>query len=135
MRNRIFTFVLSNGFIESDIQKGFWTGLSGTIEHTELLTHIIKKAKLKQRSLVVTLFDLRNAFGEVHHNLIRKVLDYHHILPEVRDLVTSLYTDYYISVLTKDYHTNPNDQFNLIRTFELTTKSFPLCYLVKRSNT
>ena len=70
---------LDNNFIESNIQKGFWTDISGTIEQTELLTYIIKNAKLKQKQLVVTLFDLKNAFGEVHHNLIRKIFEYHHI--------------------------------------------------------
>ena len=29
---------------------------------------------IKQRSLVITLLDLRNAFGEVHHELIKSVL-------------------------------------------------------------
>ena len=107
IRNRIFSYVLNNKFIECDIQKGFWTGLSGTIEHTELLTHIIKNAKKKQRQLVVTLFDLKNAFGEVNHNLIRKVLQYHHVPPHVIELISSLYTDYHVSVLTKEYFTHP----------------------------
>ena len=93
MRNRIFSFVLTNKYIECDIQKGFWSGLSGTVEHTELLTHILKNAKKKQRQLVVTLFDLKNAFGEVHHTLIRRVLEYHHVPPQVIDLISSLYTN------------------------------------------
>ena len=36
------------------------------IEHIELLTKILKQAKNEQRQLIVTLFDLNNAFGEVH---------------------------------------------------------------------
>ena len=107
IRNRIFTFVLDNKYIESNIQKGFWTGVSGTIEHTELLTHIINHAKRKQKQLVVTLFDLKNAFGEVHHNLIRKVLEFHHVPRPVADLIISQYTDYFISIFTKDYITHP----------------------------
>ncbi|CAB4007076.1 Hypothetical predicted protein [Paramuricea clavata] len=51
LRNRIFKFVCENEFIESGIQKGFWPGISGTIEHTELLLHIINHARNKQRSL------------------------------------------------------------------------------------
>ena len=66
LRNRIFKFVFENEFIESGIQKGFWPGNSGTIEHTKLLSHIINHARNKQRSLVVTLIDLKNAFAEVH---------------------------------------------------------------------
>ena len=107
IRNRIFTFVLDNNFIESNIQKGFWTGISGTIEHTELLTHIINHAKRKQKQLVISLFDLRNAFGEVNHNLIRKVLHFHHVPQPIVDLISSQYTDYFISILTKNYMTKP----------------------------
>ena len=29
----------------------------------------INKARIKQRSVVITLLDLKNVFGEVHHNL------------------------------------------------------------------
>ena len=52
------------------MQKGFWSDISGTIEHTETLTYLLRHAKLKQRNLVVTLMDLKNAFGEVHHQFL-----------------------------------------------------------------
>ena len=107
IRNRIFTFVVENNYVETNIQKGFWSNISGTIEHTELLTNYLKQAKSKQRQLVVTLFDLKNAFGEVHHNLIKNVLKYHHIPPSIINLVNSLYSDYFISIITKDFITNP----------------------------
>ena len=69
IRNRIYALLCKNQYIETNIQKGFWTGISGTIEHTELMSHLINHARQKQRSLVVTLIDLKNAFGEVHHEL------------------------------------------------------------------
>ena len=107
VRKRIFTFVAKNNYIECNIQKGFWPGLSGTIEHTELLTHIINQAKTKQRQLVITLFDLKNAFGEVSHKLIAKSLRFHHVPEEVIELISSQYDNYCISVLTKQYMTSP----------------------------
>ena len=55
----------------------------------------------------MTLFDLKNAFGEVHHNLIKSVLKYHNIPTSVIDLINSLYSDYSISITTKDFVTNP----------------------------
>ena len=79
IQNRIYNFLLKNQFIESNIQKGFLRAISGKIEHTELLTHIIKHAKNKQRQIIITLLDLKNAFGEVDHKLLLKVLEYHHI--------------------------------------------------------
>ena len=45
IRNRIYKFVAANKFIETDIQKSFWNGASGAIEHTDLLSHFLKKSK------------------------------------------------------------------------------------------
>ena len=59
LRNRMFKFLTANGFIENHIQKGFVPKISGTMEHTALLAHIIRDAKRKQRSLVVTMLDLK----------------------------------------------------------------------------
>ena len=74
IRHGIYNFLLENQFIESKIQKVFWRVISGTTEHTELLTHIIRHTKIKQRQLIIKLLDLKNAFGEVDHKLLLKVL-------------------------------------------------------------
>jgi hypothetical protein len=63
----MYSFLNANNFIEHNIQKGFTPNLSGTLEHTAQMANIINKARIKQRSLVITLLDLKNAFGEVHH--------------------------------------------------------------------
>jgi hypothetical protein len=89
-----------------NIQKGFTPKLSGTLERTAQLAHIINKARVKQRSLVITLLDLKNAFGEVHHNLIYEVLEYHHIPDHIKSLVSSLYTDFQTSIITEQFNTS-----------------------------
>ena len=33
VRNRIYNFLIKNGIIEMRMQKGFWKGISGIIEH------------------------------------------------------------------------------------------------------
>ena len=82
----IFDFLKINGFVKNKIQKGFTHKVSGTLEHTAMMGNIINKAQIKQRSLVITLLDLKNAFGEVHHNLISSVLTYHHIPENIKSL-------------------------------------------------
>ena len=57
--------------------------------------------------MVVTLFDLKNAFGEVEHNLIMKILDYHYVPDEIKSIIWEYYHDYTISIGTKDYVTDP----------------------------
>ena len=70
IRNLIFKFLDENGFLDKKIQKGFWPRIDGVAEHTNVLTHLLREAKRHQRSIVVTLLDLKNAFGEVSHKLI-----------------------------------------------------------------
>ena len=55
------------------------------------MADIINKARIRQRSVVITLLDLKNAFGEIHHNLIQSVLDYHHIPDHIKFVIKSLY--------------------------------------------
>ena len=41
--------LLENNYIESKLLEGFWSDISGVIEHTELLTYITNHAREKQR--------------------------------------------------------------------------------------
>ena len=68
------------------------------------MAHIINKARIKKRSLIITL-DLKNASGEVHHNLIYEVLKYHHIPDHIKNLIVSLYTDFQTSIITDQLST------------------------------
>ena len=63
LRDFIFSFLRQNDFIESEIQKGFNPKIAGVLEHTSMMANIIDKARIKQCSLVITLLDLKNAFG------------------------------------------------------------------------
>ena len=105
LRNKIFYFLSENNYIEHNIQKGFTPKVSGSIEHTAHMAHIINTARTKQRSLVITLLDLKNAFGELHHNLIYEVLKYHHIPDPINELIRSLYTNFQTSIITEQFST------------------------------
>ena len=105
LRNKVCQFLTSNNYIETN-QKGFVNGISGTFEHTNHLAYVINNARKSQRSLTVTLLDLRNAFGEVHHNLIDCVLEYHHVLENIRKIVKNLYCCLKTSILTEKFVTD-----------------------------
>lgn len=107
IRNRMYTFLIKNNFIETNLQKGFWSEISGCIEHTELLSYIINHARIKQRQVIITLLDLKNAFGEIDHNVIMKILEYHHFPEQIKTIVKEYYTDYKISIGTDTFTTNP----------------------------
>ena len=64
-----------------------------------------QQRRMKQRSVVITLLDLKNAFGEVHHNLIPTVLKYHHIPDQIQQLINNLYSNFHTSVLYDCFRT------------------------------
>ena len=105
IRNRMFEFLSKNGYVEDSIQEGFTPNVAGKIEHTAHMAHLIRHAKRGKRALVITLIDLRNAFGDIHHNLINSVLEYHHIPTEMKSLISDLYSGFKTSVTTASYST------------------------------
>ena len=49
---------------------------------------MINHARGKQRQIIITLLDLKNAFGEVDHRLLLKTLEYHHIPKNIKLLIS-----------------------------------------------
>ena len=76
-------------------------------EHTRQLAQTIRHAKLKQRTLIMTLLDLKYAFCEVHHNLITELLKYHHMPNEVQNMISDSYGNFTTRIAFKDYITDP----------------------------
>ena len=105
LRDSMFSFISSNDYIEHKIQKGFLPKLTGSFEHTAQMSNIITKARVKQRSFVITLLDLKNAFGKVHHNFIPEVLRFHHIPQHIQNMVLSLSCNFHTSIITTSYQT------------------------------
>jgi hypothetical protein len=89
------------------MQKGFEQHTDGVLEHTELLAHIMRTAKAEQRSLCISLLDLRNAFGLIEHAFIRHSLSSHHVPVEVIKLFNSIYKNSRISIAVGDEWTEP----------------------------
>ena len=106
IRNRLYTLAADNDYIETNVQKGFWKKIDGCVEHIETLTHMINNARIKQQDCVLTLLDLENDFGEVNRNLLVETLKIHHVPDDIITLITSLYTDYTISIITDTFMTS-----------------------------
>src|SRR6218665_1677186 len=106
LKTKMYEFVSANNYIDNHIQKGFWPKVDGVTEHTELLSQIILDAKRKSRGLIVTLLDLKNAFGEVHYDLIRASLNYHHLPSICTDIFNSIYHGSSIFVAVKNESTS-----------------------------
>ena len=79
--------------------------MSGCLEHTAILSQLIKEAKEGKKDLVVTWLDIANAYGTMPHSLILKTLKRAHVPEEVCDLVESYYADVKIRFTTRDFTT------------------------------
>ena len=98
--------------------------------NAETLTYMINHARRYQRNLVITLLDLKNAFGELDHNLITSVLHYHHVPDNIRSLIGSFYTNYAISVGTNDFITNSINVEKVFYKEIVSVRSFLICVLI-----
>ena len=100
IQNRIYNFLPKKQFIESYIKNGFWWTISGRIEQRELLTHIIKHTKNKQRQIIITRLDLKNIFRAAGQKLLSKVLEYHDVPDVIKVLIINYYKNYSIKIGT-----------------------------------
>ena len=69
--DRLMSFVLENGYIDTSIQKGGVPGVSGCLEHTAILSQMIREAKAEKKNLCILKIDLiqRQRFFRILKNL------------------------------------------------------------------
>ena len=104
--NRLYSYLEDNDFVDKHVQKGFRPSVDGVFEHTQMLAHMMREAKRHQRTMIATLLDLRNAFGEVNHRLIYSSLRFHYVPGEIISIVKDIYTHSLITVA----HGNANSE-------------------------
>ena len=102
---RLTEYCMKNKFIDSSIQKGGIPGVSGCMEHTAILSQLIKEAKEGKKDLVVVWLDIANAYGTIPHSLIMQSLRKAHVPEEVCELVESYYSDVAIRFTTRNFTT------------------------------
>ena len=106
MKNKLFQYLNENNYLDKKLQKGFWPKSDGITEHTEQLSHIIRDAKTNNKGPIITLLDLRNAFGEVNHQLIRASLKFHHVPDLFIDLFNNIYQNSSTAITYDNHWTN-----------------------------
>ena len=104
--DRITGFLTDSGYIDPAIQKGGIPGVSGCLEHTSILSQLIREAKAEKKNLVVTWLDIANAYGSIPHDVIMKALRRAHVPENTRQLIESYYSDVKIRFTTKEFTTS-----------------------------
>ena len=102
---RILDFVIENNYIDTSIQKGGVPGMSGCLEHTAVLSQLIREAKKEKKNLVVTWLDIANAYGSIPHETIFKALREAHVPEDVVNLIENYYQDVKIRFTTQNFVT------------------------------
>ena len=90
LAKRLITYMLANKNMDTSVQKVGVPGVSGCLEHTNLLTQLIKEAKTTKGDLTVLWLDLANAYGTVPHKLVDLILKKYHVPLEVSETVETL---------------------------------------------
>ena len=124
---RLEDFCLSNEIIDPAIQKGFLSGVNGTMEHIFALMALIDHARSNGLPLTITFVDLKNAFGLISHNLINDIMFHLKLPPQITYYTMDLYSKLEASILTKNWSTSA---FSISRgVFQGDTKS-PIIFLM-----
>lgn len=105
LASKLTDFTLANEYIDTRIQKGGVPGISGCLEHTAILTQLIREAKKNGKDIVATWLDIANAYGSMPHKLIELALKRAHVPEELQSLIHSYYEDVSIRFTTQQFTT------------------------------
>ena len=94
-----------NGYLDTAVQKAFLPGTPGCLEQYEKLFAVIHEAHKRHRSLTVCWLDLANAYGSVHHQLIRFALKHYHAPQSFAAVVSSLYSGLRSTITSRSWST------------------------------
>src|SRR3569623_2129846 len=105
-QKRLSRFMLTNGFIDSRVQKGFMEGVAGCVEHTSMLREVLTHAKRHQRTIAMSWLDLENAYGSVRHMMVQFALKWYHVPQKLSLLLFRFYDWIFLRVQTDDLDSN-----------------------------
>lgn len=98
LAKQLADFFLKNGYIDTSVQKGGIPGVSDSLEHTGMVTQLLREAKENKGALVVLWLDLANAYGSMPHKLVLETVERHHVPALVKDLIMDYYSDFNLRV-------------------------------------
>ncbi|KAJ3582920.1 hypothetical protein NHX12_000104 [Muraenolepis orangiensis] len=105
---RLCTYLAENTYIDTSVQKGGISGMPGCLEHTGVVTQLIREARENKGNLSVLWLDLENAFGSIPHKLVQFTLTKHHVPSRCRDLIADYYSNFRMRVssgaITSSWH-------------------------------
>ena len=105
MSQRMTAYILENNYLDVSVQKGGIPGFAGCLEHTSVLTQLIKEAR-DNKELSVVWLDLTNAYGPIPHKLVAETLNRYHVPNEIQNMLAQYYERCYIRFNVGERTTN-----------------------------
>ena len=87
LASRLTRYLLINKYINTAVQKEGVLGITGCLEHGNMICEAIQKAKTNKKDLDVIWLDLANAFGSVSHQVILLSIWIYHIPEEISKIL------------------------------------------------
>ncbi|XP_048863711.1 uncharacterized protein LOC125738598 [Brienomyrus brachyistius] len=106
LSRRMTDFLLKNKYIDTSVQKGGIPGVPGCLEHTGVITQLIREAREGKGDLAVLWLDLANAYGSIPHKLVETTLDHHYIPDKIKDLILNYYGNFRLRVTSGSITSN-----------------------------
>nr|XP_057943465.1 uncharacterized protein LOC131138512 [Doryrhamphus excisus] len=94
LANRLTEYLLRNSYIDTTVQKGGIPGMPGCLEHTGVVTQLIREARESRGNLAVLWLDLANAYGSIPHKLVTTALTTHHVPEKITELIQDYYSSF-----------------------------------------
>lgn len=87
-------YLAKNTYIDTSVQKGGISVMPGCLEHTGIVTQLIREARNNKGNLSVLWLDLANAYGSIPHKLVQLTLTKYHVPSRIRDLIADYYSNF-----------------------------------------
>ena len=104
LARRMTTFLMSNHYINTSVQKAGIPGFPGCLEHSQMIWNSILSAKRDKTEHVIWL-DLANAYGSVPHHLFRMALDFFNFPSKVGEIIMKYFNSAFMKFTVKNYTT------------------------------
>ena len=87
-------YLLKNEYIDTAVQKGGVTGMPACIEHTGVVSQLLKDTKNDKGDMAVLWLDLKNAYRSIPHSLVEEALKRYHVPNKITELIVDYYNDF-----------------------------------------
>ena len=105
LARRMTTFLMSNHYINTSVQKAGIPGFPGCLEHSQMIWNSIFSARMDKTELHVIWFDLANAYVSVPHHLIRMALEFFNFPSKVGEIIMKYFNSAFMKFTVKNYTT------------------------------